>query len=121
MRCSPLANYRNWKRKSGTDARFHYAKNLFRLVQENIRDFRAKFPAADGVPPLPDLAGKRFFVREYRVLRLLAAERSNQEIATELCISVRTVKHHNSQIFEKLGVDNRRKAVQRAWEKGILE
>ncbi len=116
-----LANYRNWKKKSGMDARFNYAKSLFRLVQENIRNFRSKSPAAEEIQPRQDLAAPRLSVREYRVLRLLAAQRSNQEIATELCISIRTVKHYNSQIFEKLGVDNRQKAVKRAWETGILE
>ncbi len=116
-----LAKYRNWKKKSGTDPRVGYAKNLFRLVQENIRTFRANLPAAEEIQPRQDPAAPRLSVREYRVLRLLAAQRSNQEIATELCISVRTVKHYNSQIFEKLGVDNRLKAVKRAWEMGILE
>lgn len=116
-----LDKYRNWKKRSGMDARYNYAKKLFRLIQENIRRVRAKLPEDDGVSLVTELGVQRLSPREYRVLRLLAAERSNQEIADELCISVRTVKHYNSQIFEKLGVDNRRKAVKRAWESGILE
>jgi LuxR family maltose regulon positive regulatory protein len=115
-----LITYKNWKKKAATDPRYNYAKSLFRLVRENIRIFRTKLLEARDVPPqLP--TGQQLTVRELRVLRLLAAERSNREIAAELCISVRTVKHHNSQIFVKLGVENRREAVKRAWEIGILE
>jgi LuxR family maltose regulon positive regulatory protein len=116
-----LANYRNWKKKLGPDARYDYAKKLFRLIRENIRIFRANPQSAEVNQPQTDQAKPQLSVREYRVLRLLAAERSNQEIAAELCISVRTVKHYNSQIFEKLGVDNRRKAVKVALETGTLE
>lgn len=42
--------------------------------------------------------------REQEVLRLLAAGKSNHEIATDLVLSVRTVERHISSIYEKLGV-----------------
>jgi LuxR family transcriptional regulator, maltose regulon positive regulatory protein len=115
-----LAKYKNWKKKLGTDARSEYAENLSRLVQENIRIMRAK-PAADDVSLQQEFTAVGLSVKECRVLRLLAAERSNPEIATELGISVRTVKYYNSQIFAKLGVDNRLQAIKRAWESGIFE
>lgn len=41
---------------------------------------------------------------ERRVLRLLAEYKKSQEIADELCISVRTVHHHRANIAEKLGL-----------------
>jgi DNA-binding NarL/FixJ family response regulator len=41
--------------------------------------------------------------REVEVLRLIAAGSSNQEIAGELFLSVRTVERHISTIYEKLG------------------
>lgn len=116
-----LAQYEKRRKKPEADARSRYAKKLLRLVRKNIRDFRAKFPAAPDILLRPDLDVPRLSVRESRVLRLLAAKRSNLEIAAELCISVRTVKYYNSQIFEKLKVDNRTEAVIRAWEIGILE
>jgi LuxR family maltose regulon positive regulatory protein len=116
-----LNEYKKWKKKLGTDARYEYAKKLSRLNREQVRVFRTKLEAGDGVPPHPDLITERLSVREYRVLRLLAAGRSNQEIAAELGITLRTVKHHNTQIFAKLGVNSRLQAVKKAWEFGALE
>jgi LuxR family maltose regulon positive regulatory protein len=45
--------------------------------------------------------------REVEVLRLIAAGKSNQEIAAELVLSVRTVERHISTIYEKLGVSGK--------------
>jgi ATP/maltotriose-dependent transcriptional regulator MalT len=42
--------------------------------------------------------------REIEVLRLITAGKSNQEIANELTLSVRTVERHISNIYEKVGV-----------------
>jgi DNA-binding NarL/FixJ family response regulator len=41
--------------------------------------------------------------REVEVLRLIAAGRSNAEIADELVLSIRTVERHISTIYAKLG------------------
>lgn len=59
--------------------------------------------------------------REFDVLGLLAAGFSNEKIANELVISIRTVKKHTSNIYGKLGVDNRTQAVIRAQELGLLK
>jgi DNA-binding NarL/FixJ family response regulator len=48
--------------------------------------------------------------REVEVLRLVAAGRSNQQIADELVISLNTVARHVSNIFSKTGVANRTEA-----------
>lgn len=45
--------------------------------------------------------------REVEVLDLLAEGRSNQEIAGDLVLSVRTVERHISNIYEKLGLEGR--------------
>ncbi len=58
--------------------------------------------------------------RELEVLALLAGRYSNKEIAAELFITTNTVKRHLLQIFAKLGVNDRRTAVARAWQLGIL-
>jgi DNA-binding NarL/FixJ family response regulator len=51
--------------------------------------------------------------RQRDVLRLVAAGRSNVEIAEELFISVNTVKFHLRSIFRQLGIANRVQAAQR--------
>lgn len=45
--------------------------------------------------------------RQIEVARLLAAGRSNAAIATELCISPDTARHHTEHVFRKLGVSSR--------------
>jgi DNA-binding CsgD family transcriptional regulator len=58
--------------------------------------------------------------REREVLDLLAAGRSNKEIATQLAVSPNTVKTHVSRLFEKLGVRRRTAAISRARELGMI-
>jgi predicted ATPase/DNA-binding CsgD family transcriptional regulator len=58
--------------------------------------------------------------RELEVLRLLAAGRSNREIAETLIVAVGTVKAHASNIYGKLGVANRVQAVTRAVELDLV-
>jgi DNA-binding CsgD family transcriptional regulator/pimeloyl-ACP methyl ester carboxylesterase len=57
--------------------------------------------------------------RELEVLRLLAAGRSNQQIADELVISVNTVNRHVSNVYAKTGVANRAEAATYAARHGI--
>ncbi|HET7012538.1 MAG TPA: LuxR C-terminal-related transcriptional regulator [Streptosporangiaceae bacterium] len=58
--------------------------------------------------------------REQEVLRMLAAGRSNQAIATELVVTLDTVKKHVSHVMDKLGAANRTEAVARAREVGLI-
>ena len=58
--------------------------------------------------------------RELEVLSLLADGMTNQQIAEELVVAIGTVKAHNHNIFSKLGVRNRVRAIMRARELGIL-
>jgi LuxR family maltose regulon positive regulatory protein len=58
--------------------------------------------------------------RELDVLRLLATELSGPEIANRLMVSLNTLRTHTKNIFSKLGVNNRRAAVRRAEELGLL-
>jgi DNA-binding NarL/FixJ family response regulator len=45
--------------------------------------------------------------REREVLRLLAGGRSNEAIAAELVLSVRTVESHVASVYGKIGVAGR--------------
>ncbi|KAB2342966.1 response regulator [Actinomadura rudentiformis] len=64
-------------------------------------------------PPLSD--------RELEVVRALARGRTNQEIASELFISLSTVKSHLSGIQTKLGVRNRVGIAAWAWENRLID
>ena len=56
--------------------------------------------------------------REMEVLKLAARGLSNQDIAEELCLSMRTIQGHLGHIFNKLQVSSRTEAVIRALKEG---
>ena len=68
--------------------------------------------AAPSAEPLSD--------RELQVLRLLDSELTGPQIARELFVSHNTLRTHTKHIFTKLDVTNRRAAVLRARERGLL-
>jgi DNA-binding NarL/FixJ family response regulator len=59
--------------------------------------------------------------RQTEVLRLLVEGMTNAELAQRLYLSIKTVDHHVSAILTKLDVSNRRAAVRKARDLGILE
>ena len=59
--------------------------------------------------------------RESEVLRLLALGHTNQEIAKQLFISVRTAETHRAHIMQKLRLSSRAELVRYALERGLLE
>jgi DNA-binding CsgD family transcriptional regulator len=58
--------------------------------------------------------------REVQVLRLLAAGKTNREVAGALFISEKTVARHVSNIFDKLGVSSRTRATAWAYEHKLI-
>ncbi|MEA2576711.1 MAG: hypothetical protein QOD78_299 [Chloroflexota bacterium] len=58
--------------------------------------------------------------RELDVLRLLESELDGPNIARELTVSLATVRTHTRNVYAKLGVNDRRAAVRRATELGLL-
>ena len=59
--------------------------------------------------------------REHEVLRLLALGHTNQEIAQQLYISVRTAETHRAHIMQKLRLSTRAELVRYALDQGLLQ
>ncbi len=58
--------------------------------------------------------------RELDVLALLAQRKTNKEIALQLGITPGTVRQHSHNLYQKLEVSNRREAVAKAFDLGML-
>lgn len=76
-------------------------------------------------PPVTEVLAARkpegeLSARERDVLSLLAAGKSNKEIASALCIAEVTVKCHLSMIFLRLGVTDRTQALIAAAQRGLV-
>jgi DNA-binding NarL/FixJ family response regulator len=69
-----------------------------------------------GIPGLHGLSG-----RELEVLRLIAAGRTNQEIANALTLSVRTVERHAENLYAKIGARGRLDAAAYALRHGLAD
>jgi len=59
--------------------------------------------------------------REIEILKLLANGMANKQIAYRLKISEKTVRNHVSNMYEKLGIYDRSRAVLYAVKKGLVE
>jgi DNA-binding NarL/FixJ family response regulator len=59
--------------------------------------------------------------REAQVLNLVARGRTVKQIASDLVISPKTVKHHLAATYTKLGVHNRTDAVMLALRQGLFQ
>jgi DNA-binding NarL/FixJ family response regulator len=58
--------------------------------------------------------------REVEVVRLVAAGHTNRAIATELCLSEKTVARHLANIYAKLDVPSRAAATAYAYDHGLM-
>lgn len=76
----------------------------------------SRFRGESGMDPVPH---EQCTERELEVLQLIGEGRSNQEIADELYIGIKTVKTHVSNILSKLGVEDRTQAAIYAHRHGI--
>ena len=68
-----------------------------------------------------DIGGKKLTKRELQVLKLIAEEKSNKEIAEILFISTRTVDAHRRNLLEKLKAKNTVSLVKHAIRLGLIE
>lgn len=70
-------------------------------------------------PQVPQRVFPNLSERETELLGLMAQGKSNQEIADQLDLSLKTVRNHASNIFSKLQVADRTQAILRAREAGL--
>jgi len=95
-----------------------------RYLEQLARAFQPAAPM--GVAPTATSEAERAGLaepltgRELEVMRLLAAGKSNKQIADELVVSLATVKKHVGHILGKLAAANRTQAVARARVLGLL-
>jgi len=59
--------------------------------------------------------------RQREVLRLLAQGYTNQQVAEQLCVSVKTIETHRAHILEKLNLKSRADLIHYALRKGLLQ
>jgi LuxR family maltose regulon positive regulatory protein len=86
----------------------------------SVRRLIAAATAADGGRPVDSPLVEPLSERELEVLRLLESDLDGPDIARELTVSLATMRTHTRNIYAKLGVNNRRAAVRRAAELGLL-
>jgi LuxR family maltose regulon positive regulatory protein len=92
------------------DVPAHYLRKLSASLERDAS--RTATPGAERPEPLRE--------RELEVLTLVAAGKTNQEIAKELFVALSTVKTHIKNIYGKLDARNRTQALARARELGLL-
>jgi pimeloyl-ACP methyl ester carboxylesterase/DNA-binding CsgD family transcriptional regulator len=81
-------------------------------VLNAIEDFAGEAPGVTGEGAASVEAARELLTaREIEVLRLIAAGRSNREIAEALTISINTADRHVSNILTKIGAANRAEAA----------
>ena len=83
------------------------------IAERMISFFGMNRPANSKIP-FPDLTE-----REREILSLIAQGDSNNDIANRLTISIKTVRNHVSNIFNKLQVSDRAQAALRARDAGL--
>jgi DNA-binding CsgD family transcriptional regulator len=85
------------------------------------RERAAAESALAGFARPPAAAPDGLTAREVDVLRLVAAGRSNREVAARLVLSEKTVARHLANIFTKLNVSSRTAAAAYAFEHGLVD
>lgn len=97
------------------------------LELEAARDVFERLGARPDLDRLDSLIGRAppsdtygLSARELQVLRLVAAGKSNREIAAELFISDHTARRHLQNIFRKLGVSSRTAATAFGFQRGLI-
>jgi LuxR family maltose regulon positive regulatory protein len=115
---APMAELlQQYERHSGEHGASPYVRRLLAAFARELdtaahQELAAQYVQLYGITPLTP--------RELELLDLMARRLTYREIAERLVISPNTVKKHVSNIYGKLGVRNRRQAIARAQEVGLL-
>ncbi len=114
-----LTKYRVMSRSDENLRHAAYAKKLLRQTNEYIGVLDDVQKGRD----LPENAPEARLLneKELKILRLIAENKSNTDIASELYLTLNTVKKYNSKIFDKLGVKNRQEVAVKAKVLGLIE
>ena len=94
--------------------------NIFLAEEQGSGGTEAKESTSASLHPRSSALIEPLSEREFEVLHLIAEGLTNSEIASRLFLTVNTVKAHNHNIYGKLGVNTRTKAVARARALGLL-
>jgi ATP/maltotriose-dependent transcriptional regulator MalT len=95
------------------------ARTLARRARVPLADHDPSAPPASEPTARPAIESYGLTDRELEVLRLVAAGRSNEQIAATLVLSVRTVERHVANIYLKIGAAGRSaRAAATAWAIG---
>ncbi len=90
------------------------------IAPKYVSQLMTAFGKPEGKRPLTQHLIEPLSERELEVLKLLRSELSGPEIAQQLIVSLHTLRTHTNNIYNKLGVNNRRAAVRRAEELDLL-
>jgi LuxR family transcriptional regulator, maltose regulon positive regulatory protein len=102
-----------------------YAARLLEAFPDELRIENAELRTTSSSNSQFSILNSQFLVeplsdRELEILHLIAAGRSNQEVADTLVIAVSTVKKHINNLYGKLNVQSRTQALVRARELKLL-
>jgi two-component system, NarL family, invasion response regulator UvrY len=88
-----------------------------RYVSPALAEKLAERVSTDWGPPLHESLSNR----ELQILKLLAAGKRGKQIASELCLSEKTVSTYRSHILEKLGMETSADLIRYALKSGLCE
>lgn len=102
----------------GLDDSFEHCQDVLQRAATGDAVLARRSPPGKLTPPLT--SSMILSRRQEQVVNLVARGRTVNQIATDMVISQKTVKHHLSAIYAKLGVHNRTDAVLTALRHGIV-
>jgi LuxR family maltose regulon positive regulatory protein len=116
-----LARCRDEQQQSGAYyPSLQYIESLLEVCRQEVGIGTPTVKARLGAAKTPDDFTIFLSARELEVLSLIAAGKSNEEIAAQLYLALNTVKRHASNIYDKLEVKKRTEAVAKARQLGLI-